>query len=98
MNGRAEILVSVYPFPLGSSIRDHMFSEVSNPSERMLDSLNEGYDRLWLVLAHDMIEGLGYDSRPIIDRIERKYVNRENFSFRGINVRLYEGYSVRGKQ
>ena len=90
MNGRTEILVSVYPFPLGSPIRVHMFTKISNPSESMLESLSEKYDRLWVVLSHDIIEGLGWDSRPIIRAIERKYINRENIFFRGINVKLYQ--------
>ena len=99
MNGRNEILVSVYPFPLGSSFRVKMSTKVlKNPSESMLESLSERYDRLWVVLAHDMIEGLGWDSRPIIRAIERKYINRENFSFTGIKIKLYERYSDHGKQ
>ena len=92
MNGRTEILVSVYPFPLGSPIGVFLFTKVAKPSESMLESLSERYDRLWVVLAYDRIEGLGWDSRPIIRAIERKYINRENFPFAGINIKLYERY------
>lgn len=94
MNAGTDILVSVYPYPLGTPIIDHLMNFVSNPSDSMLESLSDRYTRLWVVLAHDMIEGYGWDSRPIIQKIERKYINRKNIFFNGINVKLYETYSV----
>ncbi len=62
----------------------------SNPSERMLESLNERFSRLWVVLAYDVVPGYGWDSRPIIHAIERNYIDRENISLTGIDIRLYE--------
>ena len=97
MNGGTDTLVSVYPFPLGTPIGVHMLTKESNPSESLLESLSEKYSRLWVVLSHDIIERRGRDSRPIVHKIERQYVNRENVFFEGINVKLYERYSVYGK-
>lgn len=65
-----------------------MLSKVSNPTDSMLESLAEKHDRLWVVLAHDNFKQLGWDSRPIIRKIEKRYVNLENLSFEGVNVKL----------
>jgi mannosyltransferase len=86
MNRWTDTLVSVYPAPLGGPL----LTWTSNPSESMLESLNKRFSRLWLVLAYDVIPGYGWDSRPIIHAVERNYVNRENISLTGINIRLYE--------
>jgi uncharacterized membrane protein len=90
MNGGTEILVSVYPFPFEIPTALCLSTEESDPSASMLESLHERYNRLWVVLSHDIHKGRGRDSRPIIQKIERKYINRENIFFEGINVKLYE--------
>jgi mannosyltransferase len=90
MNGRTDTLVSVYPFLLASPVGYPFLIRVSNPVENMLESLNERFSRLWVVLAYDIIPGLGWDSRPIVHTIEKKYIDRENISLKGINIRLYE--------
>lgn len=97
MNGGTDTLVSVYPFPFGTPIGISYLTKESDPSESMLESLPERYNRLWVVLSHDIHEGQKRDSRPIIHKIEMKYINRENIFFEGINVKLYEKYSVYGK-
>jgi mannosyltransferase len=94
MNGRTDTLISVYPFTLGSFLEGPCLVEedcvVKTPLESVLETLDDRYGRLWVVLAHHIIPGLGWDSRPIIHTIERKYINRENISLKAINIRLYE--------
>jgi mannosyltransferase len=97
MKGETDILVSVYPFPFGTPIGLCYLTKESDPSESMLESLPERFNRLWVVLSHDIHEGQRRDSRPIIYKIERKYINRENIFFEGINVKLYVKDSVYGK-
>jgi mannosyltransferase len=102
MNGRTDILVSVYPFPfktpagrpLSKFLRYLQSLNKSNPSESLLESLSERYNRLWVVLSHDIHKSRGRDSRPIIHIIEKKYVNQESFLFNGINIKLYERCSI----
>ena len=97
MHGRTDILVSVWPSPLGTPIGVATFNQSPNPIQSMLESLTERYDRLWVVLAHDIIPGLGWDSRLIIHTIENKYIKLKDISFKGINIKLYERYSVTDK-
>jgi hypothetical protein len=94
MKGGTDMLESVYPFPFEISTAQHVLTVESDPSESLLESLPERYNRLWVVLSHDIHEGRKRDSRPIIRIIEKKYVNQENVLFEGINVKLYKRYSI----
>ena len=84
MNHGNDILVSVFPFPFGTPVGVNILSNVLNPSESMLESVAERYDRLWVVLAYD-----GLDSRAI----ETEYVNLKNVFFEQINIKLYQRFS-----
>ena len=90
MKGGSDILVSVYPYPFGIPVGVQLLTKESDPSESMLGSMPEQYKRLWVVLSHDIHEGRGRDSRPIVHKIEKNYVNREDKLFEKINVKLYE--------
>ncbi len=83
-------LVSVYPFAFGTLISVHMLTKSQDPSQTMLSSLSKTHDRLWVVLSYDRIEGMGWNSRVVLDAIEKSYVSRESLSLTDIQVKLYE--------
>ena len=69
-----------------------MLKKIPNPSEAMLESISEKFDRIWVVLSMDIVEELDWNSRPIIQALESKYDNREKFLFKYIKIFLFKKY------
>jgi hypothetical protein len=90
-NGPADALVPVYPRPFGTPIdRIRMTVSKAGPSDAQLESLARKHDRLWVVLAYDVMEVFGFDSRKLVPRIERQFSSSSDNLFEGIRVLLYE--------
>jgi mannosyltransferase len=89
-HGLNEALVPVYPRPFGSP--DWALTRLSrpDPSDAELESMAQKHDRLWVVLAHDMNPGLGWDSGKLLQRIGKPYSKRNDNAFEGVRVLLYE--------
>jgi hypothetical protein len=90
MNDQTDLLASVYPFALRTPIGKIMLKKIPNPSEAMLESISERFDRIWVVLSMDIVEELDWNSRPITQAFESQYGNQEKFIFQYIRILLFK--------
>jgi len=80
-------LINAYPARYG--MEDFLRGGEEGPTPEQLRSIGENSRRVWLVLYHDRIPGMGKDSRYIVEFLDGRFPGRTAKWFSGVRILLY---------
>jgi len=86
-NTKKDKLDCIYPSPFGIN---EISSQPLNIDDTFLNAISGRYERIWCVLWHDIIPGIGWDSRPALNKLGEKYIIRNRIFYRDIKIILFE--------